>query len=125
MNSEGAETYEGYSILELMGHRRLGGYVREQTIAGTGFLRIDIPGEGDEPPITQFYSPTSVYGLTPVTEEMAKAVARRNRPQPVARLELALPAAPVPSTPSDAYRLDDVDDVGDASAIDRHESEEF
>jgi hypothetical protein len=108
MNTDGTETYEGWSILELMGHRRLGGYVREQTVAGAGFLRIDIPGEGDEPAITQFYPPASVYGLTPVTEEMAKAVARRNRPQPVARWESALPAAP--AQPS-ADRLDDVDDA--------------
>lgn len=33
----------GWAILELMGHRRLGGYLREETIAGAAFLRIDVP----------------------------------------------------------------------------------
>lgn len=38
-----ADTFEGWAILELMGHRRLGGYIREQEIAGQAFLRIDVP----------------------------------------------------------------------------------
>lgn len=85
--------FEGWAILELMGHRRLGGYVSEATVAGAGFLRIDVPGDdgGADPDsmvATQFYSPSSVYCLTPVTEEMARAVAARNRPQPVQRWEL-------------------------------------
>lgn len=37
------ETYEGWAILELMGHRRLAGYVREVELAGTGMIRLDIP----------------------------------------------------------------------------------
>ena len=79
--------FEGWAILELMGHRRLGGYVSEATVAGAGFLRIDVPGE-DGPTATQFYSPSSVYCLTPVTEDMARVVAARNQPEPVQRWEL-------------------------------------
>lgn len=82
-----APTFEGWAILELMGHRRLGGYVQEATVAGSGFLRIDVPGDG-EPIASQFYSPSSVYCLTPTTEEMARAVAKRNQPEPVQRWEL-------------------------------------
>lgn len=37
------EGFEGWAILELMGHRRLGGYLTEQEIAGAAFIRIDIP----------------------------------------------------------------------------------
>lgn len=37
------ETFEGWAILELMGHRRLAGYVREVELAGQGMLRLDIP----------------------------------------------------------------------------------
>ena len=83
--------FEGWAILELMGHRRLGGYVAEATVAGAGFLRIDVPG-ADGPEATQFYSPSSVYCLTPTTEAMARAVAVRSRLEPVQRWEL--PAAP-------------------------------
>lgn len=47
--------FEGWAILELMGHRRLGGYVSEATVAGAGFLRIDVPG--DERPCICFGDP--------------------------------------------------------------------
>lgn len=78
-------TYEGWTILELMGHRRLGGYVREQEVAGAAFLRIDVPSE---PPVTQFYAPAAVYAMTPTTEEIARALAARMRPAPVHAYEL-------------------------------------
>lgn len=86
--------YEGWTILELMGHRRLGGFVREVQVAGAGFLRIDVPMENG-PDLTQFYPPASVYAITPTTEEMARAVAKWNRPQPVNRWEL--PSADLPA----------------------------
>ena len=36
-----AAPFEGWAILELMGHRRLAGYVREVELAGAGVLRLD------------------------------------------------------------------------------------
>jgi hypothetical protein len=88
MNGEASESFEGWTIWEIMGHRRLGGYVREVELAGAGFLRIDIPGDGDGSYATQYYPPASVYGLTPCSEAAARAVALRNRPEPVQRWEL-------------------------------------
>lgn len=35
--------FEGWVILELMGHRRLAGYLSERQIGGASFLRIDVP----------------------------------------------------------------------------------
>jgi hypothetical protein len=87
--------YEGWTILELMGHRRLGGYVREQELAGAAFLRIDVPGRDGAPAATQFYAPGAVYAITPTTEEMATAVALRTRVEPVQRWEL--PRLPEPT----------------------------
>jgi hypothetical protein len=77
-----------WCVLELMGHRRLAGYVTEQEIAGAAFLRIDVPGAEGQPDATQFYRPGVVYAITPTTEEIARAVARGNRPAPVHRWEL-------------------------------------
>ncbi|MGI5223553.1 hypothetical protein [Actinoallomurus sp. CA-142502] len=74
-----------WAILELLGHRRLAGRVTEAQIAGASFLRIDVPSE---PPATQFYAPGAVYAITPTTEEIARAVARRYAPAPVQRYEL-------------------------------------
>lgn len=84
--------YAEWSILEVMGHRRLGGFVREVQVAGAGFLRIDVPSDIDgETHSTQFYPPSSVYCLTPVSEAAAKIVARSSRPEPVSRWELPSP----------------------------------
>ena len=83
------ETFEGYCILELMGHRRLGGYVKEATIGGGSFLRIDVPGkEVGSVVATQFYSPSAVYCITPTTELMARTVAIQNQPELVSEWEL-------------------------------------
>lgn len=81
----------GWAILELMGHRRLAGYVTEQEVAGQGMLRLDVPG-ADGRAATQFYSPAAVYCITPTTEDVATAVAASRRPTPVSRWELE-PAA--------------------------------
>jgi len=71
MNSVG---YEGWAIVEIMGHRRLAGHVSEATIAGAPMLRIDVPGkeEGAPPKATQFYGGASIFCLTPTTEELAR-----------------------------------------------------
>lgn len=84
--------FEGWAVIELMGHRRLAGYVTEVEIAGKGMLRLDIPVTGPEERLaTQFYSPQSLYCITPTTEETARQVAHLGFPKPVQRWEL--PAA--------------------------------
>lgn len=69
-----AAAFEGWAILEVMGHRRLAGHVQEVTIAGAQMLRIDIPGkaEGDAVKATQYYGGSSIFCLTPTTEELAR-----------------------------------------------------
>lgn len=91
MASEQAESYEGWAILELFGHRRLAGLVSEQEIAGAAFLRIDVPGPDSAVTVTQFYSAPAIYSLTPTSEEIARAFAIGRQPQPVQRWELAAP----------------------------------
>ena len=135
-----AESYEGWAILELMGHRRLGGLVSQVEQYGVPMLRIDVPkpGEckcppyicsfGDEHPgpesdcprhgkdtteATQFYGGSSIYCLTPTTEEMARAVALRNQPAPVQRWELpALSLSKSKEVDYDAAECDDDDKMG-------------
>ena len=75
--------FSEWAVLELMGHRKLAGLVTEHTIGGHGLIRLDIP---DGP--TQFYSPSAIYCLTPVTEETARVFAKSHIPEPVTRWEL-------------------------------------
>lgn len=124
----------GWAIIELMGHRRLAGYVQEVEVAGQGMLRLDVPdhpwrngctcGSADPESLdhekhnhtcqmfradddleprdviaTQFYSPSALYCLTPTTEEIARGLAQRAKPAPVARYELPAPPAPTTANP--------------------------
>lgn len=87
-----AEKFQSWAILELMGHRKLAGYVQETEIAAGKFLRIDVPNaEGKN--VTQFYAPASVYCITPTTEDICRQWAHNNNPQPISRYELAAPKA--------------------------------
>ena len=82
------QEFEGWCVLELMGHRRLAGFVREATIGGGSFIRIDVPGADGQPGATQFYAPGSVYAITPTTEDVARRFAARAQPEPIQEWEL-------------------------------------
>jgi hypothetical protein len=86
---ETEEGIDGWAILELMGHRRLGGRVSEASIAGGAFIRIDVPHPNEAGIFTasQFYSPSAVYAITPTTEAIACAIAR-GVPEPISRWDL-------------------------------------
>jgi hypothetical protein len=91
--------YEGWVILELMGHRRLIGYLAEEEIAGRPFLRIDVLSD---PPATQFYSTESVYCITPTTEETARRASALSRVAPIQQWELP-PAKPQDAPADDGF----------------------
>jgi hypothetical protein len=102
--------FEGWAIVELMGHRRLAGYVKPAPMYGTELLRIDIPGE-DGPEATQFYGGSSIYCLTPTTEEIALRVAASCRPEPVHSWELPKQRQiPAPTRAEDDPDFDPDDD---------------
>lgn len=100
--------FAGWYVLELMGHRRLTGYVEEVEIAGGKLLRIDIyRGDAEQPTLTQYYGVQSVYCMTPTTEALARAAAL-GVPRPVARYELE---APQPSHSHEDSFEDEEDDL--------------
>lgn len=132
----------GWAILELMGHRRLAGWLSEEEVAGAAFLRLDIPAVPDgvktcdecgaarafgcicEPALgpleaTQFYAPGALYCLTPTTEEIARGMAASLRPQPVHRWELPAPA--VEAKPAAAYEPRPDDDCECGHERDDHQ----
>ena len=96
--------FQGWAILELMGHRQRAGMVQEVELFGGKLLRIDCPlppagpgeqgqerhcgvaGEAASPAgyISEFYGAGSIYALRPVTEDVARAFAGRlGDPRPV------------------------------------------
>lgn len=109
-------TFEGWAILELLGRRRLIGYLSTVTFAGAPFARIDVL-DADGNSSTQYYSPQAVYAITPTTEETARRAASLNTVAPINRWELPAPKV----TPGGLF--DDTDDgpsaLDDAMVEDR------
>ncbi len=80
--------YEGWAVVELMGHRTLGGYVSEVDMYGGRLLRLNVFDDEDTgtgAAMTQYYGSSAIYCITPADESMAREVGRRSmsgRPQP-------------------------------------------
>jgi hypothetical protein len=85
--------FEGWVIMEVMGHRKLGGYLHEETVCGKAMARLDVVNTEGMPLVTQYYNPDSIYCITPTTQEVATAFGANHKPEPVTRWEL--PAAKV------------------------------
>lgn len=98
------EAFQGWAIVELMGHRKLAGYVSQAEQFGCAMLRLDVPGPnaGDPHLATQYYGGSSIYCITPTTEEIARGFARSHTLQPVSRWELPGPSASVEALDADA-----------------------
>lgn len=81
-----------WAILELMGHRQRIGYVSEVERYGGKLLRIDLPfQDGSAGSVTEFYGATSIYSLRPVSEQIARDMAKRlSDPRPVQPMEYRL-----------------------------------
>lgn len=71
--------FASFAIVELMGHVRLAGYASETTIAGAGFVQVDIPDENGATKATKYCSPQSIYAITPCDEETARRTANPPR----------------------------------------------
>lgn len=68
-----APAFEGWAVLEILGHRTRPGFVREVEVAGAKMLRVDVPTvDGD---ITEFYSMASIYSIRPCAEDVARDAA--------------------------------------------------
>lgn len=88
-------TLQMWAIIELMGHQRMAGEITEVTVAGHGFIRIDVPATSKVPAFTRMVSPSSIYAINPTTEVLARRAAEAFQPRPVQEWELprALPPA--------------------------------
>lgn len=125
-----AEGFEGWAILEIMGHRQVAGFVSDVALFGARMARVEVPGipslrrkryrwsdelhrEVEEwetipeiPAFTHYYSGQSIFSCVPATEELVRAAAARFRTQP-----------PQPLTPS-SHQLGAADGPPDADVVD-------
>ncbi len=88
------DAFDSWAVVELFGHQQIAGRVREATIGGCSFLRVDVPeqpalakhGYYDARPIipayTRYFGNGAIYAMTPCTEAAAVAMAARIRVVP-------------------------------------------
>lgn len=96
--------FEGWAIVELMGHRTRPGYVVEVEIAGGKLLRIDIPAPDGE--VSEFYGVASIYSIRPCSEQMARDQARSANSRPVRPIQYC----ELPSPDKTPGCLDDIEE---------------
>lgn len=75
-----AKPFDEWCLLEIMGHQKFAGRVTEAVIAGQAFVRIDVPERKSGlglvvPGFTKLFGPSSIYSITPVAEDIARAMA--------------------------------------------------
>jgi hypothetical protein len=98
------KTFDEWAVVEIMGHKRFAGHVTEQAVGGASFVRVDVPEitlpTGDVlQPFTKLFGASSIYCISPCTEETAKAFAASIRAEGFARYEA--PRLPAPSASTD------------------------
>ena len=93
--------FEGYAILELLGHRQRPGWVTEVEMAGSRMLRVDVPmgkdDAGQDITLTEYYSgAAALYALRPCTEAVARNHVEKymDDPRPYAPLDFRERPAP-------------------------------
>lgn len=82
------QAFEIWAIVELFGHQKIAGKLTEQTIGSCNFIRVDVPAFEDSSAFTKLYTQGAIYGVTFVSEQLARAAAQSFRVAPVNVYEL-------------------------------------
>lgn len=77
------EKVEMYAIVELFGHQKMAGLCTEQSIAGTNFLRVDVPETKTQPGFTRLLNHQAIYAINPVTKDVADVMAEQIAAKPI------------------------------------------
>lgn len=80
---EATNEFTGWAIVEIMGHQKYAGHVSTQAIGGASMIRVDVPAVDGHAAFSKLFGVSSIYCLTPVSEEVATAMARSLRKAPV------------------------------------------
>ncbi len=100
-----APKFSEWCIIEVFGRVRLAGLVSEQTVAGQGFVRVDIPATKRQPAFSRLFGPSSIYSMTPVTEEVGKACAENFSAPPLNAYDIRDVIAKLPKPGEDSDDL--------------------
>lgn len=135
-------TFDGWAIVDVLGHQRYVGYVTTQAFGGAVLFRIDVPAleertrttvrpgylpdgryappatvvtEGAVAGYTKLVGAGSIYTITPCTKDAAIEVLERSQPRPFLRADIPASAAlgAPAATVVDGPDVDDDDEEDD------------
>lgn len=69
------QSLKTHAIVEIMGQKKVAGYVTTEVFGSICMLRVDIPETTRRIAFTQYFGMGSIYCLTPVDAETAKTTA--------------------------------------------------
>src|SRR5262245_48822257 len=72
--------FKTWAIVEVMGHNEYAGFVSSENIAGAAMLRVDVPDTSKRTAFTKYLSTSAIYGISPCSEETARAEAQQATP---------------------------------------------
>jgi hypothetical protein len=85
--------FQGWALLELMGHRKLAGYCEPVMVAGAALLKVTVPTAGEHlPAYTTYVGGPSIYSLTPTDEQTARDFVTVHKPRPVEAYSIQMTA---------------------------------
>ena len=113
MDEEDARPFQGWVLLELLGHRKLAGFVREEVRFGAAMCRIDVPEREGTPGFTAYYGASSIYAMTPVGEAVARKLAESYRATPFEPWDLPREVRALLQPPVEAEAESAIDDDDD------------
>jgi hypothetical protein len=77
------DKFSAWALVELFGHTRIAGLVTEESIAGGAMVRIDVPETESSAQFTRIVNITAIYAINPITEDLAREMARNLRVAPI------------------------------------------
>jgi hypothetical protein len=103
-----SDKLETWAVVELFGHDRIAGFVTEEEVAGSAFVRVDVPDLDGEPGFSKLFGPSAIYSLTPVTEDVARVACQRFAVRPLGTwTPSVLRALPAPTIDQDEAEDED------------------
>lgn len=72
-----------WAVIELFGHQVIAGAVSKVEPFGSPMVQVDVPATTGQPAFTRQFNPSAIYGITYVSEDVARATAREARHKPI------------------------------------------
>lgn len=82
MNAQPNEQIQQFAVVEMMGHRKIAGAIKQSELAPGALIRVDVFGSDGHVERTEHIGTSAIYDITICSEQTAKAAAIAHCPEP-------------------------------------------